>query len=233
MNRRRALLLLLAVLVLSLGAAAQHQEPQSAPAAKPEAAAQHKQLAGEAAAEADPHAEFKESASVKWLAKTLGLSLPAAYWVSVILNFAVLAAIAFVILRKMNIAGAMRDRTAAIRRQMEEAQRASEAAAQRMRDIEARLASLDTEISGLRSAAEQEGLREEERLLAAAAEEKRKIVSGAEQEIAAAAKAARAELRAYAAELAVGLASKQIQVNESTDQAIVREFVDQLGKDAR
>jgi F-type H+-transporting ATPase subunit b len=236
---RRAVLLLFAVLVFSAGAAAQHQEPQSAPAAKPEAAAQHEQPAEEAAAETDPHAEFKESASVKKLAKLFGISLSAAYWVSISLNFAVI--LFFMRLAYLyGIPGLfpapgpyMRERTALLRRQMEEAQRASEAAAQRMRDIEARLASLDTEISGLRTVAEQEGLREEERLLAAAAEEKRKIVSGAEQEITAAAKAARAELRAYAAELAVGLASKQIQVNESTDQALVREFVDQLGKDAR
>jgi F-type H+-transporting ATPase subunit b len=222
-------------------AAQEHQQPPQPQGTTPgqetmDRAQQHgkpteqlEQAAGEAAAD-DPHAEFKESPSVKWLARTLGISLPAAYWVSVSLNFVVLAAIAWFILRKVKVGDSMRERTAAIRRQMEEAQRASEEAARRMRDIEARLASLDTEIAGLRSQAEQEGVREEERLLAAAAEEKRKIVAGAEQEIIAAAKSARADLRAYAAELAVGLAEKKIQVSESTDQTLVREFVDQLGK---
>ena len=44
----------------------------------------------------------------------------------------------------------------------------------------------------------------------------------------AAAKAARRELTAYAADLAVGLAQKQIRVDAATDQALVREFAGQL-----
>jgi len=54
-------------------------------------------------------------------------------------------------------------------------------------------------------------------------------VASAEQEIAAAAKAARRQLTAYAADLAVGLARKQIHVDPATDQALVRYFSGQLG----
>ena len=64
---------------------------------------------------------------------------------------------------------------------------------------------------------------------AAAEEDARKIVVSAEQEIAAAAKAARRQLTAYAADLAVGLARKQIHVDAATDQALVRNFAGQLG----
>jgi len=53
-------------------------------------------------------------------------------------------------------------------------------------------------------------------------------VESAEQEIAAAARAARRELTAYAADLAVTLAKKQIHVDAATDQALVREFAQQL-----
>jgi F-type H+-transporting ATPase subunit b len=244
MNLRKILLLGTTLLALTLVVCAQEHQPPQQPQqpAKQDTvdrADQHQkpgekldQAASEAAAE-DPHAEFKESRSVQWVANTLGISLSAAYWVSVILNFAVVAAAIWLVMRKVNVAGSMRERTAAIRRQMEEAQRASEEAARRMSDIETRLASLDQEISGLRAQAEQEAAREEARLLAAAEEEKRKVVAGAEQEIAAAAKAARAELRAYTAELAVGLAEKKIEVNEPTDQALLSEFVEQLGKDGR
>ena len=49
-----------------------------------------------------------------------------------------------------------------------------------------------------------------------------------EQEIAAAAKLARRELTAYAANLAVSLAAKQIKVDTATDQALVRSFAQEL-----
>jgi F0F1-type ATP synthase membrane subunit b/b' len=88
----------------------------------------------------------------------------------------------------------------------------------------------------MRAAAEQEAAAEEQRIKAAAAEDARKIVVSAEQEIAAAAKAARRELTAYAADLAVSLAKKQIHVDAATDQALLRSFAKELsvnGGDAR
>jgi F0F1-type ATP synthase membrane subunit b/b' len=42
-------------------------------------------------------------------------------------------------------------------------------------------------------------------------------------------KAARRQLTAHAADLAVGLARKQIHVDAATDQALVRSFAGQLG----
>ena len=70
---------------------------------------------------------------------------------------------------------------------------------------------------------------EEARIKAAAEEDARKIVESAEQEIAAASKAARRDLTAYAADLAIALAKKQIHVDAGTDSALVRSFADRLG----
>jgi F-type H+-transporting ATPase subunit b len=81
----------------------------------------------------------------------------------------------------------------------------------------------------MRDTAEKEGAAEAARIQAAAQEDARKIVASAEQEIAAAAKAARRQLTAHAADLAVGLAQKQIRVDAATDQALVRTFAGQLG----
>jgi F-type H+-transporting ATPase subunit b len=67
--------------------------------------------------------------------------------------------------------------------------------------------------------------------MAGAEEERRRIVAAAEQEIAMAANAARRDLKSYAAELAVDLAAKKIQVGKDADQALVREFTSHLGKD--
>jgi F-type H+-transporting ATPase subunit b len=188
----------------------------------------------EAAGE-DDESQFKQSPSVQFVAKLTGLDLEHAYWVCVLLNFVVIAAAIFW-LSKRNLPGLFRNRTASIQKAMEEARKASEDANRRLAEIEARLSRLDGEIGGMRAAAEQEAAAEEQRMKTAAAEDARKIVVSAEQEIAAAAKAARRELTAYAADLAVSLAKKQIHVDVATDQALLRSFAQQLsvnGGDAR
>jgi F-type H+-transporting ATPase subunit b len=194
--------------------------------ASQEAAGQHEEAAH------DEHAEFKQSASVKALGRLLGLSPNAAYWFSIVLNFVVIALLIFLLL-KAKVPALFRDRTAAVQRQIEEARRASEEATRRLSEIEGRLARLDSEIAGLQVATEADARAEEQRILGTAEEDKQKIVQGAEQEIVAAARLARSELKAYVAELAVSLAERRIQVTPATDQDLVRAFVDELGKDGR
>ena len=161
----------------------------------------------EAAAD-DERTQFKHSASVKLVARLTGLSLEHAYWFCVLLNFAVIAG-TILYFSKKNLPGVFRGRTASIQKAMQEARRASEEANRRLAEIEIRLSRLDAEIGGMREAAEKEAAAEEARIQAAAVEDARKIVESAEQEIAAAAKSARRELTAYAANLAVSLAATQ------------------------
>jgi F-type H+-transporting ATPase subunit b len=123
-----------------------------------------------------------------------------------------------------------RSRTSSIQKSIEEARRASEDANRRLSDIESRLGRLSDEIAQMRLTSEKEAAAEEERIQRAAEEDAKRIVESAEQEIAAAAKAARRELTSYAADLAVTLATKQIQVDAPTDQALVRRFASQLSK---
>ena len=185
----------------------------------------------EAAGE-DATAEFKHSATVRWLAHATGLSPFTAYWVFVILNFAVIAVLLAMIM-KSKLPAAFRARTESIREQIAEGRKASEEAQRRLRDIESRLVKLDAEIAAMAAAAEAEAQKEEARIHAAAEEDKRKIVETAELEITAAARQARTELRAYVSELAVALAEQRIKVNASIDQELVRVFVDQLGKNGK
>jgi F-type H+-transporting ATPase subunit b len=176
----------------------------------------------------DEMAEFKESASVRMIGRLTGLNLQQSYWLSVVLNFVVIGAL-IVWAGFKYLPGMFRDRSAAIQKAMQEAQMASEEARRRLADIESRLMKLDGEIGMMRDAAEKEGAAEEVRIQAAADEDARKIVLSAEQEVAAAVKAARRQLTAYAADLAVGLARKQIHVDAATDQSLVRNFAGQLG----
>jgi len=178
--------------------------------------------------EKDEMEEFKHSPSVAWISRNLHVSLQTAYWISYILNFGVIAAVIIWAGRKF-LPGIFRDRTAAIQRAMQEAQKASAEARQKLAEIESRLQKLDVEIGMMRDAAEREGAAEEARIKAAAEEDAQKIVASAEQEIAAAAKAARRQLTAHAADLAVGLAQKQIHVDAATDKTLVSNFAGELG----
>jgi F-type H+-transporting ATPase subunit b len=184
-----------------------------------------REAAGE---EKDETAEFKQSASIRLIAKWTGMSLQHAYWLSVLSNFVAIAAVIFWAGRKY-LPAAFSARTAAIQKAMQEAQKASDEARRRLAEIESRLMKLDVEIGMMRDAAEKDTAAEEARIQAAAQEEARKMVEAAQQEIAAAAKAARRELTAYAADLAVGLARNQIHVDAATDQALLRNFAGELG----
>lgn len=186
----------------------------------------------EAAGEEDENAQFRQSPSVHFVARMTGTSLATAYWLCVGLNFAVIAILIFVGMKKA-LPAAFRDRSASIQKAIDEARKASDEANRRLGDIESRLARLDQEIAGMRTAAEQEALQEEQRIQAAAEEDRKKVVQTAEQEIAAAARSARNQLKAYAAELAVGLAEKKIAVGASEDRELVRSFAERLGKDGK
>lgn len=210
------------------------QEPASASPHSEPVVGRNSELAKESrvAAGEDEQAQFKHSSSVQWVAKVTGLSLDRAYWLCVLLNFAVIAGAIFYFSKK-NLPSLFRNRTATIQKAMQEARQASEEANRRLAEIENRLSRLSTEIAGMTANAEKEAAAEELRIKAAAEEDARKIVESAEQEIAAAAKLARRELTAYAANLAVSLAARQIKVDTATDQALVRGFANELSPKAK
>ena len=183
-------------------------------------------------AKEDKTEAFRHSAAVKAIGHITGLGESKAYWLSVVLNFLIVFILLWVMLKKM-LPAMFKGRTEAIQKRMEEARRTSEDARRRLADVEDRLSRLDTEIGQMRSEAETAAKGEEERVMAAAEEERRRIVQSAEQEIAMAANAARRDLKAYAADLAVDLAEKKIQVNQAADQMLVREFTANLGKDGK
>jgi F-type H+-transporting ATPase subunit b len=236
---RRIGFLLVSLLFLALLAIAQEHaaQPAAEPAKQPaQAEGQPGQELVEASKEAeaggeeDEEAKFKYSASVQWLARKTHLSTEAAYWLAISVNFLVVAGfIAWGVKKSAPIH--FRDRTAAIKKQLEEARAASEDANRRLAEIEGRLARLDTEIAAMRGQAERDAATEEQRLRAAAEEDRQKIVTSAEQEIASAAKIARGELKKYVAELAVTLAEKKVDVTAATDQGLVRRFVEGLGNE--
>ena len=198
------------------------QERTSNPSTQQQLVRETREAAGE-----DDDSQFKHSASVQLVSKLTGLSLEHAYWVCVVLNFLVVALVIGWATKKY-LPGMFRNRTASIQKAMEEARKTSEEANRRLAGIELRLSKLGEEIGEMRAAAEKEAAAEEQRIKAAAEDDARRIVEAAEQEISAVARAARRELTSYAADLAVSLAKKQIQIDSATDQKLVRNFAQQL-----
>ncbi len=222
--RRFGITLLFTMLCLAptLGwAQAAHKPEQAAPPSTQNAPAHGASEHGES--EEAESQQFKHSSSIRFLAKLTGLSPGGAYWAAVATNFIIVVGV--IVWASNKILPAMfRSRTASIQKSIAEARAASEEARRRITDIESRLGRLDSEISAMRATSEKEAAVEEARIKAATDEEMRRIVESAEQEIDAAAKAARRELTTYAADLAVELAARQIRVDAATDQALVRSF---------
>jgi F-type H+-transporting ATPase subunit b len=180
--------------------------------------------------EEEENAQFKYGGAVKFVARKTGLSVQAVYWIFLIINFAILAA-GLVWVMKKALPNGFAPRTAEIKKGIEDARKASAEASARLSEIEARLAKLDTEIAEIRTAAEADFSIEEQRIKAAAEQDAKNVIAAAEQEIATAARTAQRDLKSFVADLAVELAEKKIKVDDATDQALVRDFAAQLGKD--
>ena len=227
-------LLLAAALLVSTFAVAQSSQSQPANSSQAQVSAapaanadQAKSGESKEAPAEDETTPFKHSASVKLLSKITGLSIDGAYWLAVILNFAIVAGVIFWFSKK-NLPAMFRGRTATIQKSLEEARTASADANRRLAEIESRLQHLGEEISQMNATAESSAVAEDARIKAAAEEDARRIVESAQQDIAAAARAARRELTAHAADLAVTLAGQQIKVDGRTDEALVRRFAKDL-----
>jgi F-type H+-transporting ATPase subunit b len=230
------LCVLAAVLVIAIapaGTARAQENPAStsAPQGQAKPAQPSPKHEGEEQLEEGGEADaIRNAPAVKWIARHTGLSKNGAYWLCIGLNFAVIFFAIAGLMRKM-LPGYFKGRTTTIQKGIEDARKMSEDARRRLAEVEGRLSRLDADIAEMRREADENAKAEEQRLLAAGEEERKRIVTSAEQEIESAANAARRELKAYVAELAVELAEKKIRVSNDTDEALVRAFTAQMGKD--
>jgi F-type H+-transporting ATPase subunit b len=125
-------------------------------------------------------------------------------------------------------------RSRKIRKDMIEADDLRKEAEQRAAEIERRLANLEAEITALRAESQREAEAETERLANQTTAELAKIQFHAEQEIDAAGRAARMELRRYSAALAVDLAAQKIRgrMSPGNQDALVGRFIHNLEQPA-
>jgi F-type H+-transporting ATPase subunit b len=148
-------------------------------------------------------------------------------------NFALLAAgLGYLIAKSAPPLFAARSRK--IREDMAEAERLREQAEARLNDVGRRLDNLESEMAALRAEAEMEARRESQRMRVETEAEMVRIRVHAEQEIAAAGKAARLELKRYSAQLAIRQAELMVRerLTPGAENELVRDFVRGLDRPA-
>ena len=147
-----------------------------------------------------------------------------------VINLLLFVGVMYFILRRP-LGEAFRARQEGIRRELMRAEEERSAAVAKLEEVEGRLSRLDSEVEAIREQARREAAEERVRIERAAEEEIRKIREQARREIESASKAARAELRAYAAEQSVRMAEEMIrgEIRPEDDAHLVREYVEELG----
>ena len=144
-------------------------------------------------------------------------------------NFAILAA-GLAYLASKTLPAFFRSRTQAIQRGIAEAQQIKRDAEQRAADMSAKIGALGAEIERFRKQAQAEMEQEGARIRGETARAIEKLQTQAEQEIESAGKAARRELRTYAAKLALELAEQRVRarLDDGTETGLVDAFVHDL-----
>jgi len=125
------------------------------------------------------------------------------------------------------------ERRQGIGREISDAHAAREEAEQKLATMEAKMRALDAELEAMRSQAEEEAEKEKQRILDQAEEESHKIVAAAGREIEGITRSARQNLRAYAIELSMEMASRKIveEMDSEAENRIIDRFLVRL-KDA-
>lgn len=174
---------------------------------------------------------FLHSDNVKAIAKTLHLSVEATDALFLVINFAIIFFAIVIPLVKV-MPRIFRKRSQTLVYDLKTAREATEEARLRLSAVEAKLTGLDKEITELRVQVDEESKKDEARIRTEMEQERERIVASAGQEIEAAATQARRNLRAYAAQLAIDNAAKQLKLTQEADRALVAEFVSQVAGEA-
>jgi F-type H+-transporting ATPase subunit b len=122
------------------------------------------------------------------------------------------------------------ERSQKISQDIVEAARVRKDAEARSAEVDRRLANLESDLAAIRAESQQELKSQRRQAAERSAAEMAKIQAHADQEIAAAGKLARLELKRYSAELALTLAQQKIQarMTPDTQEALVRGFLKDL-----
>lgn len=165
-----------------------------------------------------------EGPVVKWTAKTFSLSPEAAAKTFEIINFLIIVLGIGIPLCRW-LPRFLRTRSEKLRADLESARKATADANARLSAIDAKLSGLDGEIDQIRAQVEADSRQDETRIKSTIQEESARVTAAAEQEIALSATQERRALRNFAADLAIGQATKEMVLTPEADQALIAEFL--------
>jgi F-type H+-transporting ATPase subunit b len=136
-----------------------------------------------------------------------------------------------IFLVKRRVGEAFKTRSGQIKTELQRAQQERDAALAKLKEVEERLARLDTEVTTIRAQSQREAAEERERIVKSTEQEIVKLGEQAKREIESAGKAAKHDLRAYAAETSVRIAEDIIrrEMRPEDDVRLISRSVDELG----
>jgi F-type H+-transporting ATPase subunit b len=147
------------------------------------------------------------------------------------LNLAVFVAVLVIAMRKFGLREMFRDRKETIKRELARAQQERDAALAKLKEVEERLALLDTEVANIKQESVREAAAERARINELTRIEIAKLGEQATREIESAGKAAKKELRRYAAEQSVRLAEEIVrrEMRPEDDARLIANNIEEIG----
>lgn len=147
-------------------------------------------------------------------------------------NLAIFAgALLYILTRKVRLGDAFKTRRETIKQELARAQEERDAALAKLQEVEERLARLDSEVGAIQDQSKREAAEERERIAKSTEVEITKLSEQAQREIENAGKAAKHELRVYAAETSVRMAEDIIrrEMRPEDDTRLIQRNVQELG----
>jgi F-type H+-transporting ATPase subunit b len=172
---------------------------------------------------------FTHTKLVQSIGKVMGLDVDTTAKLFLWINFAIIVFAIGIPLAKI-LPKVLRKRRETLSKNLEEARKTTADANSRLSAVEAQLSKLDQEIAKIRTQVEEEIKGDESRIKSSIGEESARVVAAAEQDIAMAAAQAQRSLKAFAADLAIDQAVKQLTLTAENDRALIEEFVAQTGE---
>jgi F-type H+-transporting ATPase subunit b len=149
-------------------------------------------------------------------------------------NLAILFGVIYFFARRP-VAQFLTSRREGIQKEIKEAHAAREEAEQKLAAMEVRMKGLEAELEEIRRQAQAEAESERQRILGQAGMESEKIVAAAEREIEGLTRAARQNLREYAVELSMEMATKRIteEMDSDAQRRVIDRFLVRLAESSK
>jgi len=145
--------------------------------------------------------------------------------------FAFVGILVYILTRKVKIGEVFKTRREQIKNELQQAQQERDAALAKLKEVEERLARLDSEVATIQENSRREAAAERERIAQSTEVEMAKLGEQAKREIESAGKAAKHGLRVYAAETSVRMAENIIrrEMRPEDDMRLISRNVEELG----